>query len=173
MGSAANSHQYTLDFAEQKEERKQIKSELNAFAEPYLSQSPISNESTSPYFEQIFYEKQSLKLPQNRSEEKEVEHNLYSDKSIESNLQNHDEEYEAASSNVHTFDSNEVSKETPSPPPSRLRRKKITKNAPLWSAIAKQHIATPITVIEAPKKSKISKKSVKSVKNPYFSGSSS
>merc|ERR1712154_313644 len=152
MGSAANSHQYTLDFAEQKEERKQIKSELNAFAEPYLSQSPISNESTSPYFEQIFYEKQSHKLPQNRSEEKEVEHNLYSDKS---------------------FESNEVSKETPSPPPSQLRRKKITKNAPLWSAIAKQHIATPITVIEAPKKSKISKKSVKSVKNPYFSGSSS
>merc|ERR1712228_1151821 len=29
------------------------------------------------------------------------------------------------------------------------------------------------TVIEAPKESKISKKSVKSVKNPYFSGSSS
>merc|ERR1712154_604403 len=120
-------------------EEQPIKSELNAFAEPYLSQSPISNESSIPipYFYDNEHEKRlENEQPQNRrNEQKELEQALtYSDntKSIESNLQNETTEsleivYDGRSSNDKDSTITPISPPAYTHPKRKLTNKNVVK----------------------------------------------
>merc|ERR1712129_87577 len=141
-----------------------LKSALNACAEPYLSQSPLSSAESiaipiSYYFDN---QKREEKQTQNRSQ---CSTDASNTKSIDMNLQNETTESQEIVYHEGAYDGRCSSNDkdstiTPISPPSysHPKRKKLNKtmqkqkrHGPSWSAIAKQADAQTSTAESSPK----------------------